>query len=208
MVLDPFMGGGTSLFEAWLLGRRSVGLDISLLAVQTTTGKLQEMEDAASGGAVELDLSMKPVIFQENCLNLGDALGRLGKGYQGISLVCVHPPYLNVLQYTKDHEDDLSRVDDPREFTRRIGLFAEQVFGVLEPGGTCGLLIGDVRKGGKLIPLGYDTLSEFVRARFDLQDIIIKTQHHDRSSEFYVRGNGRLLLAHEYLFILKKPAGA
>ena len=208
LVVDPFMGGGTSLFEAWLLGRRSVGLDLSLLAFQTTTGRLQEMEDAASGGAVDLDLSIKPIVLQENALNLGDALGSLGEGCKGVSLVCVHPPYLDALQYTKDHEDDLSRLDDPREFTRRIGLFAEQVFGLLEPGGTCGLLMGDVRKRGKLIPLGYDTLSEFVRARFDLQDIIIKTQHRDRSSEFYVRGSSRLLLSHEYLYILKKSGEA
>ena len=32
LVLDPFMGGGTTLIEAWLLGRPSVGIDVSKLA--------------------------------------------------------------------------------------------------------------------------------------------------------------------------------
>ena len=208
LIVDPFMGGGTSLLEAWLLRRRSVGLDLSRLAVQTTRGRLGEMEDAASGGAADLEPGMKPVVLEENALKLREAISGLGADYKTVSLVCVHPPYLNALQYTKDNEHDLSRIVDPLEFTRRIGLFAKQVYGLLEPGGYCAVLMGDVRKDGKLVPLGYDTLNQFVRARFDLQDIIIKTQHHDRSTEFYVRNNSRLLLSHEYLFILKKRVGA
>ena len=69
------------------------------------------------------------------------------------------------------------------------------------------MLMGDVRKAGQLIPLGYETLLQFTKARFELQDIIIKTQHRDRSSEFYLRSDKQLLLAHEYLFILKKSRG-
>ena len=66
-------------------------------------------------------------------------------------------------------------------------------------------MMGDVRKTGKLIPLGYKTLSQFERFGFALQDIIIKGQHRDRSSEFYIKSDKQLLLSHEYLFILKKP---
>ena len=56
------------------------------------------------------------------------------------------------------------------------------------------------------MPLGYETLGQFMKAKFELQDIIIKVQHRDRSSEFYVRSDSRrILLSHEYLFILRKP---
>ena len=121
------------------------------------------------------------------------------------TLICVHPPYLNALQYTKDDEDDLSRVSDPQEFLHRIGLLVKEIHQALAPGGLCAVLMGDVRRAGKLIPLGYETLSQFTGAGFELQDLVIKLQHWDRSSEFYVRSDKHLLLSHEYLFVLKKP---
>ena len=43
LVVDAFVGGGTSLIEAWLLNRRSLGLDISKLALQTTQAKLDSL---------------------------------------------------------------------------------------------------------------------------------------------------------------------
>lgn len=53
LVLDPFMGGGTSLVEALALGRHAVGADISSLAtfvssVKTTIFKKEELERLSS----------------------------------------------------------------------------------------------------------------------------------------------------------------
>ena len=206
LIVDPFMGGGTTLLEAWLLRRRSVGIDVSNLAVQTTTGRLEEMESAAeSSSEIALPSEMKPLALQGNALELRKIIGRLGAEYESISLACIHPPYLNALQYTKDDEDDLSRIEDPQEFARRISRLAEEVREVLQPGGYCAVLMGDVRKAGRLIPLGNETLTRFLEARLELQDIIIKAQHRDRSSEFYTKDSRQFLLSHEYLFVLKKP---
>ena len=206
LIVDPFMGGGTTLLEAWLLRRRSVGIDVSNLAVQTTTGRLEEMESAAqSSSEIALDPGKKPLALQGNALELSEIIGRLGAEYQSVSLACIHPPYLNALQYTKDDENDLSRIEDPQEFARQIGCLAEDVKAVLQPGSYCAVLMGDVRKAGRLIPLGNETLVRFLEAQFELQDIIIKVQHRDRSSEFYMKGNNQFLLSHEYLFILRKP---
>ena len=205
LILDPFMGGGTTLLEAWLLRRRSVGLDISKLAMQTTRGRLEEMESAAKlSNEIDLDPEMRPVTVQGNALDFKEIIGCLGADYEKISLACIHPPYLNAVQYTKSDDTDLSRIDDPKEFARRIRSLAEKIHEALEPGGYCTVLMGDVRKAGQLIPLGYDTLNQFMKARFELQDIIVKAQHRDRSSEFYLRNDKQLLLSHEYLFILKK----
>jgi len=46
VVLDPFMGGGTSLVEAKAMGRRGIGFDVSSLAVFLTKTKTTLLSDA------------------------------------------------------------------------------------------------------------------------------------------------------------------
>jgi hypothetical protein len=52
IVLDPMMGSGTTVVEAWLEGRRGVGLDIDPLAlrlcrVKTTPLRIEHLQKAA-----------------------------------------------------------------------------------------------------------------------------------------------------------------
>ena len=75
---------------------------------------------------------------------------------------------------------------------------------MLAPDAVCALLIGDVRKNGRTVPLGLRTIECFLDVGFETEEIVVKPQHKDRSSEFYVgRHAGNLLLAHEYLVILR-----
>jgi hypothetical protein len=46
LVFDPFMGGGTTLVEASVLGRKAVGIDINSLAVFVSKVKTQVMADS------------------------------------------------------------------------------------------------------------------------------------------------------------------
>ena len=206
LIVDLFVGGGTTLVEAWLLRRKSLGLDVSTLAVQTTRGRLDEMGDAAQlSNEICLHPEFRPHVIQGSALKFRKVASGILSSLGSVSLICVHPPYLNALRYTKDNKDDFSRIRDPHEFSKRMRLLAQEIYLALPPGGTCAILMGDVRQSGKLIPLGYNTLNQFERSGFALQDIVIKRQHHDRSSEFYTKSDKQLLLSHEYLFILNRP---
>ncbi len=73
IVLDPFMGGGTAIVEARILGRRAIGTDISQLAtfvsrVKTTTlseRDLSAVSDWADRLSESLNLHNKPVRDEE-----------------------------------------------------------------------------------------------------------------------------------------------
>ena len=208
LVLDAFVGGGTTLIEAWLLGRRSTGIDLSRLALQTTRAKLSEMARLAEGDSrIRLLSELRPVVICGDALRLERLAFRNGIAPGTVNLICAHPPYLDSLQFTDNNSRDLSRVRDPEIFYRRIGAFARHASRMLAPDGVCALLMGDVRKKGRLIPLGFGSVMRFQRHGLRLESIVIKTQNHDRTTEFYRDpGGGRPLLTHEYLFVLRKIA--
>lgn len=208
LVVDAFVGGGTTLIEAWLLGRPSIGLDLSKLAIQTATVRLNEMEQLARGDdRVCLKPELRPKVIEGNALELTSVLMAEGVGPGQVKLVCAHPPYLDSLPYTGSNPDDLALLTDPSRFFDAMRRFALEARTALRPDGVCAILIGDVRKRGKTVPLGLRTLDSFLAIGFEVDDIVVKTQHRDRSSEFYMgRSNGRLLLAHEYLFILRNKS--
>ncbi len=205
LVVDAFVGGGTTLIEAWLLGRRSIGTDIAKMALQMCSSKLTEMEFLApdSSGHV-LEDRLRPIVIEGSALSLSSLLCKQGSGLNSVRLLCAHPPYLNSIKYTSGQKEDLSAVSQPAEFCELMRRFAREARRVLVPSGVCALLIGDVRKGGSLKPLGFEVLTVFLQEGFRLDSLVIKTQHKDRSSEFYVtRNTSHLLMAHEYLFIMR-----
>ncbi len=204
LVVDGFAGGGTTLIEAWLLNRPSIGIDVSNLAMQFMRAKLGEMEALARDDErVTLDPAHRPLPYQGCAQDLVSILDKLGIAQERPKLVCLHPPYLDAIRYSNDHPQDLSLLHDVDSFLAELQSIATRCLKVLREYGTCALLIGDVRKDGKLIPLGLRGLDCFQEAGFEPKEVILKTQHHDRSSEFYKSRNGGLLMAHEYLFILK-----
>lgn len=68
IILDPFMGGGTTIVEALATGRRAIGFDINSLAIFIAEAKTTPLSPRdhhmIKQWAVELDFSGKPVFFQ------------------------------------------------------------------------------------------------------------------------------------------------
>ena len=205
-ILDTFYGGGTTLIEAWLLGRPSVGIDLSKLAYQTTATRLLEMESlSAQEGHVDLRSEYKPLLIQGDSTLFPNNPSYSLVAPKSVDLLCIHPPYLNVLTYTDGHQNDLSQVRDPDAFLQRMADFAKGIPHYLSSKNVCALLMGDVRRNGFVYPLSARTIDAFLTAGFQLNDVIIKIQHRDRSSEFYASSPDSYMLAHETLYIFHWP---
>jgi len=207
LVADLFAGGGTTLIEAWLTGRRSLGIDISPFAIKMTRARLKEMIDKSRDGIeFSLDSGLSPVVCQGDSRDCSRIMREVGWEPGSVALVCAHPPYLDALQYTDDIEGDLSRIRNVDDFCSAMRAIGVEVRKWLKPRGTFALLVGDVRKRGKLVPVGFKLLQEFLSIGYRLADIIIKTQHRDWSTHLWVKHPTLVyLIAHEYLFIFTKP---
>jgi len=70
------------------------------------------------------------------------------------TLIATHPPYANIISYTKSKKlsDDLSQLPF-EEYLKEMRKVAEEAFKVLKPGKICAILIGDTRKHKHYVPI-------------------------------------------------------
>lgn len=188
-VLDQFVGGGTTAVEAKLTGRNFIGFDINPAAVERTQNKLNFEYNTSA----------------EISVMLGDAR-KLELSDDSIDLICTHPPYADIINYSDGIDGDLSLLSI-KPFLTEMGTVAEECYRVLKKDKFCAILMGDTRKNGMVQPLAFETMKLFELAGFKLKEIIIKEQHNCKATGFWKINSIKynfLLLAHEYLFVFKK----
>lgn len=182
------MGSGTTLVEAKLLNRNAVGVDINPQSVSISETNLK------------FQCETKSKIFTRN----GSATDLHFIKDSHIDFICTHPPYANIIKYSKDINGDISLLGVD-EFLAEMKKVAEESFRVLKRGKMCAVIIGDMRKHGKVIPLGFRLMECFLQAGFTNKEIIIKEQHNCRSTDYWEKQNNNfLLLAHEYILVFQK----
>ncbi len=191
MVLDQFAGGGTTLVEAKLLNRNIIGVDVNDMALDRCREKIDFDHDGANGKVY---------------LHKGDARNLDFIPDEKIDFICTHPPYADIIKYSDDLENDLSRCN-VKEFLVEMEKVAYESYRVLKKGKFCAVLMGDTRKKGCMIPMSFEVMKIFQQAGFTLKEIIIKEQHNCRATGYWKTNSVKynfLLIAHEYLFVFKK----
>lgn len=190
LVLDQFVGSGTTLIECKLNNRNAIGIDINPNAVNLTIDKLN------------FDSEHKTTIKAE----VGDACNLHNIGDGTIDLICTHPPYANIIKYSEDIAGDLSLLNQ-KDFLLAMEKVASECYRVLKKDKFCAIVMGDTRKKGMVQPLGFETMKKFLGVDFKLKEIIIKEQHNCKATGFWKTNSQKynfLLLTHEYIFVFKK----
>ena len=192
-VLDPFVGGGTTLIEAIKLGRNSIGFDINPKAIDLSNEKIIKIKRKSIIARAE--------ICDANNLILKD---------NSIDLVVTSPPYWNLIMYSNEKKC-LGNSKHFNQYLEGLEISIEEMYRVLKPQKYCCIVIGDAVEGWKFHPLGYNTQMIFEKIGFSLQRVIIHIQSRTNSFLFgnekvrkKVLDKGLFLLAHEYIIIGKK----
>ena len=189
LVLDQFVGGGTTLIECKINNRNAIGIDINPNAIEITKNKLNF--DCDTENKIEL--------------LLGDACD-LPLEDESVDLICTHPPYADIIKYSDGIEGDLSWLKY-KDFIVEIEKVAKECYRVLKKDKFCAIVMGDTRKNGMVQPLGFEVMQKFINVGFKQKEIIIKEQHNCKATGFWKTNSEKynfLLLAHEYIFVFKK----
>ncbi|AGF57808.1 DNA modification methylase [Clostridium saccharoperbutylacetonicum] len=185
-VLDQFLGSGTTAIEVLLLNRKIIGIDINKKALDISNCRIKDLNGnkiLKVGNAEKLEISNETVNF-----------------------ICTHPPYLDIIKYSKDIEGDLSLLNKV-DFYTAIKNVANECYRVLKFKSKCAIIIGDVRKKGYIEPLGFNVMNIFLSTGFLLKEIIIKEQHNCKSTDKWkeiAKQKNFLLIQHEYIFVFEK----
>ncbi|MEM5861357.1 MAG: DNA methyltransferase [candidate division WOR-3 bacterium] len=192
LVLDQMVGSGTTLIECKLLNRRGIGVDINPDAIMVTRNRLDFK--------YKYEPEIKTYVGDARNLNLIED--------ETIDLIATHPPYANIVRFTHNKiEDDLSNVKNIDDFIKEMEKVAKECYRVLKAGKHCAILIGDTRKKKHFVPITVRVMEIFLKIGFILREDVIKLQWKMKSTREKWRGSKYdfLLLAHEHLFIFRKP---
>ncbi len=206
-VMDPFMGSGTVLLEAYRSGRRGLGLEISPKYVEMVYRRLEQLQEAAQESYSDyID------IYRADARSLSDIVPP-----ESVDFCLTSPPYWDVLNQKRsaDKKDianyggeksDLGEIVDYQAFLEELGVVFTQLNRVLKHSKYCAVVVMDLRKGSSFYPLHMDLVFYLRRAGFKLEDIIIW----DRKSEYNnLRPLGypyvfRVNKVHEYIMLFSK----
>lgn len=151
----------------------------------------------------------------------------LNRGYDMLSMdipnraenVFWHPPYSDMIVFSGQQydvkaveqatglsattilADDLSRCPSWEDFVKKMNYCMMKQFSALEKGGRMFVLVGDMKKKGKL----YSMIRELI-CPGTMENIIIKAQHNCWSERQSYSGSF-VPIVHEYLLVTRKDAG-
>ena len=178
LVLDPFVGSGTTLIAARDLSRNAVGFDLNSQYVQLCKQRLAQT--TLLGEAAQ-------VAVNDNALLVPDYLEQ-----ETVSLIFTSPPYANLLNRQRQNKSrrdrknaQLGKIEqysqDPRdlgtmplnEYTKSMGDIFEAIRPLLKPKAHCVVNVPDMWWENERITIHVSLIEELRKRDYELRNIII-----------------------------------
>ena len=205
IVLDMFLGSGTSAIEAVRLNRRCVGVELKPELVEYV------------GAKIDQELLKKRVhLLQGNSAD-PQIVPRVSGVLQSMEvnsaqLLVLHPPYADIIKFS-DKTEDLSNATSTEAFLDGFEAVAQNGFQLLAPGRFAALIIGDKYAKGQLVPLGFQCMERMNRVGFKTKAIIVKNIEGNEKGKgkdanlwrYRALAGGYYIFKHEYIMIFFKP---
>jgi DNA modification methylase len=181
LVLDPFVGIGSTLIAAQDLGRNAVGFDLKEEYIETCRKRLAQkriIDDKTQQIAILDDAHNIPQYLEENTVSLcitsppyANMLAhrRLNKSIRGDLRKNSH--YLKVQQYSKDPADLGTMTHD--EYGKALEEIYSGILPLMKSRAHCIINVNDVWENNKRIPTHVFVLDALEKAGFEFRNTFI-----------------------------------
>ena len=210
VVLDPFVGIGSTLKAACLEGRRGIGIELSPQFVELTQERLDREIDRSSSDTPEQQVL------------LGDTREILPTlPTESVDFIVTSPPYWNIL-HKVDHKVDQERIsrglptrysyDDNKDLGNcpDYGIFLKELVGVfhecrriLRPLQHLAVIVGDFRQKSRYHMFHSDLANGLEECGYVLKGITILYQTHKRVFPYGYPAAYVPNIHHQYILILR-----
>lgn len=200
IVLDPFLGSGTTAIECLAQRRRCVGVDLNLDSLKNLGRKHKSKRLRLVHGD-----SMEYNTWAEVDDHLRDM------GCDRAQLLILHPPYHDIVKFTP-YKADLSRSVDLPEFRKRLAQVVERAVLRLDPGRVAAMVIGDIYQDKRLYPLGLWGLEIMAACGLQPKAIVVKDIVGNERGKgkagnlwrYRALAGGFFVFKHEYILIMTR----
>ena len=181
LVVDPFVGTGSTLLAALETGRSAIGFDIvkkysdiSKERVKDALARNGTLEKARKSG------SSWAKIIKADSAKLSKVWKR--KGFPPADYCITSPPYWNQLRKShmrqksraelgldttySDDPDEIGNIEDYHDFLRALKRAFDEVYMVMKPKGYLTIITNNVFSDGRMYPLAFDTVSTLSQEPF------------------------------------------
>ncbi len=206
VVLDPFLGSGTTLIECRRLGRHGVGVELRPALAKLARERIAKEKNPHK---------IKTKIITGDSSDLDAAPRQIAKAMKSLDkkhaqLAVLHPPYHSIIRFS-DSPDDLSNSANVESFLQKFGRVVDVVTPFLESNRFLALVIGDMYERGEWIPLGFYCMQEVMRRGYKLKSVVVKDMQGNRAKRnlekiwrYRALAGGFYIFKHEYIMFFCK----
>jgi len=204
IVVDWFLGSGTSAIEAVNLNRRLIGVELKAELIEHVKDKLPAR---AVGDTIKL------VHGDSSSSKAKDSVQKTleDMGSESARLAVLHPPYADIIKFS-NLQADLSNCPTTDEFLAGFKRVAQNAYDTLEKGRFAVLVIGDKYSAGELDPLGFKCMQKMNEVGFRTKSIIVKNIEGNEKGKgkdanlwrYRALSGGFYIFKHEYVMIFFK----
>ncbi len=201
IVFDPFLGSGTTAYEAENLKRNFIGVEIQKKLIDYVS---ENIEPKKNFSELVTGDSTKVETFEK----VKESLKEHKK--KNVQLAILHPPYGDIIKFS-DLKDDLSNAKSLEDFLERFAEVLKNTIGILENNRYLAIVIGDKYSAGQWTPLGFYCMHEAQKLGLTLKSVVVKNMAGNRAKQnkegiwrYRALSSDYYIFKHEYILIFKK----
>ena len=208
VVLDAFLGGGTTLIECRRLGRNGIGIE--LIPEIAKKAKENIAKQSFLDGKIFTDI----LVSDSTGKKAKDKVIEILQSHKrkNIQFAIMHPPYHDIIKFS-DRKEDLCNIKTVGQFNKKFGDVVENFTELLEKNHYLAIVIGDKYTNSEWVPLGFQLMQETLNRRKDLKlkSILIKNMTNNRAKRnqehlwrYRALVGGFYIFRHEYILLFQK----